>query len=113
MKPLVTLATLALVVSVGGALHVMACEDGSYAMEPVVTAPQQVADCIATNCAIDEQQATPPAKGGSTATDGATTPRVEKDLKDLSEATTHALEPDRAAEPKESAPPGCSTTDCE
>ena len=114
MKPLVTLATFALVISVGGALRVVACEDGSYAMDgPDVTAPQQVADCIATNCTIDEQKATPPAQGGSTGTDGATTPKVEKDLKDLSDATAHALEPNHAPKPKVSAPGGCSTTDCE
>jgi len=109
MKRIATLAALALAIGVGGALRVVACEydvtDG-----PVVTA---VADCIATNCTIDEKQATPPARGGSTATDGATTPRVEKDLKDLSRATAHALEADHAAEPKVSAPQGCSTTDCE
>jgi hypothetical protein len=49
------------------------------------------AACVATNCAIDEQQrATSPAQGG-TFSAGATTPRVEKDLKELSNATQHAL----------------------
>jgi hypothetical protein len=105
MQPFVTLATLALVVVVGGAPRVVACEDGSYAMDgPVVTAPQQVADCIATNCTIDEQKATPPAQGGSTGTDGATTPKVEKDLKDLSNATVHALEPKASTPPAPPAP---------
>ena len=103
MKRIATLAALALVIGIGGALRVVACEydatDG-----PVVTVPQQVADCIATNCTIDEQKATPPAQGGSTGTDGATTPRVEKDLKDLSKATAHALEPKASTPPAPPAP---------
>src|SRR5271166_171769 len=72
MKRIAILAALALVlfVGVGGAAQ---------------------AACVATNCAIDEQQrATSPAQGG-TATDGATTPRVERDLKELENATEHAL----------------------
>jgi hypothetical protein len=49
------------------------------------------AACVATNCAIEEQQrATSPAQGGKGAY-GATTPRLEKDLKELENATEHAL----------------------
>ena len=84
MKRIAILAALALVIGFGGAAQ---------------------AECIATNCAIDEQLATPPAEGGSARTDGAKTPQLEKDLKELSNATVHALEADHAAEPKVSAPP--------
>jgi hypothetical protein len=49
------------------------------------------ADCFATNCAINEQQrATAPAHG-DTGTEGATTPKVEDALKELGNATEHAL----------------------
>jgi hypothetical protein len=49
------------------------------------------AACAATNCAIDEQQrARSPAQVGKGAY-GATTPRLEKDLKELENATEHAL----------------------
>jgi hypothetical protein len=55
MKRIATLAALALVIGVGGALRVMACEDGSFAMdEPVVIVPQQVADCTTPNCTTPE-----------------------------------------------------------
>src|SRR5271166_4039651 len=50
------------------------------------------AACVATNCAIDEQQRTTSPAQGRTATDGATTPsREEKDLKELGNAIEHAL----------------------
>jgi len=84
MKRIAILAALALVIGIGGAAQ---------------------AACLATNCAIDEQLATPPAQGGSTGTDRAMTPQLEKDLKELSNATVHAVEADHAAEPKVSAPP--------
>src|SRR5271165_7029251 len=55
------------------------------------------AACVATNCAIDEpaagdeqQRATSPAQGGKGAY-GATTPRLEKDLREMENATEHAL----------------------
>ena len=49
------------------------------------------AACIATNCAIDEQQrATTPARGG-TGAESATTPKLEENLKELGNATEHAL----------------------
>ena len=84
MKRIAILAALALVIGIGGAAQ---------------------AACIATNCAIDEQLATPPTQGGSTGTHGAMTPQLEKDLKELSNANVHALEADHAAEPKVNAPP--------
>ena len=84
MKRIAILAALALVIGIGGAAQ---------------------AACIATNCAIDEQLATPPAQSGSTGTDGTMTPQLEKDLKELSNANVHALEADHAAEPKVSPPP--------
>jgi hypothetical protein len=49
------------------------------------------AACVATNCAIDEQQpATTPAQDG-TGAEGATTPKLENALKELGNATAHAL----------------------
>jgi hypothetical protein len=96
MKRIAILAALALVlvlvVGVGGAAQ---------------------AACIATNCAIDEQQrATSPAQGG-TGTDDAMTPRVEKDLKELSNATEHAL-PGPTTPPTKSTPPvaPCTGSNC-
>ena len=49
------------------------------------------AACVATNCAIDAQQGTSPAQGGSTGADVATTPKLENALKELGNATEHAL----------------------
>ena len=84
MKRIAIWAALALVIGIGGAAQ---------------------AACVATNCAIDEPRATPPAPGDSTGSDGAMTPQLEKDLKELSNATIRALEVDRTAEPKASSPP--------
>jgi hypothetical protein len=84
MKRIAILAALALVIGIGGAAQ---------------------AACIATNCAIDEQLGTFPAQGGSTRTDGAITPQLDKGLKEFSNATVHALEADHTAEPKVSVPP--------
>ena len=84
MKQIAILAALVLVIGIGGAVQ---------------------AACIATNCAIDKQLATPPAQGGSTRTDGTMTPQLDKDLKELSNATVHAIEANHTAEPKVSAPP--------
>ena len=70
------------------------------------------ADCIATNCAIDQQQrATAPAQGG-TGTEGATTPKLEEDLKELGSATEHALP--GPTTPTKSAPPAapCTGSNC-
>ena len=64
MKRIAILAAFALVIGVGGALRVVACEDGSYAMEPVVTVPQQVAICTNSSCATDEQIVTTPPQVG-------------------------------------------------
>jgi hypothetical protein len=93
MKPLVTLATLALVISVGGALRVVACEDGSYAMdEPVVTVPQQVADCQGSGCATDDPVVTAPQAGECNAVGCARpTPKLETVLKELDNATVRAV----------------------
>jgi transcriptional regulator GlxA family with amidase domain len=50
------------------------------------------ADCVATNCAIDAaKQATTPAQTGSTGAEGVTTPKLENALKELGNATEHAL----------------------
>ena len=67
MKRIAILAALALVIGTGGVAQ---------------------AACIATNCAIDEQLATPSTQGGSTGTNGAMTPQLEKDLKELSNLTS-------------------------
>ena|SRR5271165_4941107 len=49
------------------------------------------AACVATNCAIDEQQrATTPAQG-ATGAEGVTSPKLENALKELGNATEHAL----------------------
>ena len=54
----------------------------------VVVGGAAQADCCATNCAIDEQQrAATPAQGGT----GTATPKLENALKDLGNATEHAL----------------------
>ena len=84
MKQIAILAALVLVIGIGGTVQ---------------------AACIATNCAIDKQLATPPAQGGSTRADGTMTPQLDKDLKELSNATVHAIEANHTAEPKVSAPP--------
>ena len=87
MKQIAILAALVLVIGIGGTVQ---------------------AACIATNCAIDKQLATPPAQGGSTRADGTMTPQLDKDLKELSNATVHAIEANHTAEPKVSAPPAAA-----
>ena len=86
----------------------------ALALVPVLVGGGGVAqaDCIATNCAIDQQQrATSPAQGG-TGTEGATTPKLEEDLKELGSATEHAL-PGHPTQTK-SAPPAapCTGSNC-
>ena len=91
MKRIAILAALALVlvfvVGVGGAAQ---------------------ADCIATNCAINEQQRAATPAQGATATEGATTPKLQEDLKELGNATEHALS--APATPIKSAPPAAPCT---
>ncbi len=75
------------------------------------------AACIATNCAIDAQQGATAAPGSSTGAGAATTPKLENALKELGNATEHALPPcsgsDCATRPK-NAPPAasCSGSNC-
>jgi hypothetical protein len=49
------------------------------------------ADCFAANCAINEQQRAATPEQGGAGTEGATTPKVEDALKELGNATEHAL----------------------
>jgi threonine dehydratase len=94
MQPFVTMATLALVISVGGALRVVACEDGSYAMDvPVVTVPQQVADCTGQGCATDEPVVTTPqvANPCNGLNCARPEPKLETVLKELDNTTVHAV----------------------
>jgi hypothetical protein len=70
------------------------------------------ADCFATNCAINEQQrAVTPAQGGA-GTEGATTPKLQEELKELGNATEHALP--APSTPTKSAPPAapCTGSNC-
>ena len=87
MKQILSLAALALVICICG---------------------EAQAACVATNCAIDEQlkTSTTPSASGSAGAEEAITPQLAKDLKDLSNATIHAMEADadHAAEPKAGAP---------
>jgi hypothetical protein len=50
-----------------------------------------LAGCVATNCAIDEEQATTPTQDGDTGADLATTPKLANALKELGNATVRAL----------------------
>jgi hypothetical protein len=92
MKPLVTFATFALVISVGGALRVVACEydvtDG-----PVVTTAPTVVACITPACAdepvVTAPQAVPQPCWGSAC--ARPTPKLETVLKELDNATVHAV----------------------
>ena len=92
MKRIAILAALALlIVGVGGAAQ---------------------ADCFATNCAINEQQRATTSAQGGTGAESATTPKLEEDLKELGNATEHALP--ASTTPTKGAPPAapCTGSNC-
>jgi hypothetical protein len=109
MKRIAILAAFALAIGIGGAQRVVACEDGSYAMdEPAVTA-LQVASCQTNNCATVEPVVTVPQAGECNGY-GCARPETTPEVAGCAYPTCVTEEPPVTASPQAAA--DCPTAGC-